>query len=106
MTNYLDSADPGEARAADGLGFVAGVTTNPTLMRSVTTDPLKHARELLAETGFAELYHQPSGAYVLDDLDELRLVRLCLRRGDASHGQRPARSVRADPVHVDRLRVW
>lgn len=32
MTLFLDSADPDDARAAMALGYVGGITTNPTLM--------------------------------------------------------------------------
>lgn len=64
MVVYLDSADLDDVRAAAHLGFVKGMTTNPSLMRIVTADPLKHATELLAITQFPEFFYQPSGAYV------------------------------------------
>ncbi|MFI6292809.1 transaldolase family protein [Nonomuraea sp. NPDC050790] len=63
MNIYLDSARKEDAEAAVRLGFVGGMTTNPTLMRKVTDDPLQHAKELLAATDFAEFYYQPSGRY-------------------------------------------
>jgi transaldolase len=69
MTIYLDSADPADARAAGELGFVRGITTNPRLMRAVTSDPLAQAAELLAITEFPQFCYQPCGAYE-DMLDE------------------------------------
>jgi transaldolase len=63
MTIYLDSADLDDARAAAELGFVRGITTNPNLMRPITSDPLAHTAELLADTDFPEIYYQPCGAY-------------------------------------------
>ncbi|MDH2426543.1 transaldolase family protein [Sphaerisporangium sp. TRM90804] len=63
MTVYVDSADRKEIRAAAQLGFVTGVTTNPSLMRTVTDDPLQHAKQLLADEAPAEFYYQPTGAY-------------------------------------------
>jgi transaldolase len=63
MTVYLDSADWDEVCAAARLGFIGGVTTNPSLMRAVTADPLKHTEGLLATSDLPELFYQPSGAY-------------------------------------------
>jgi transaldolase len=63
MSILLDSASLSDATAAAGLGFVRGVTTNPTLMRSETADPLGRLAELLATVDFAEIYYQPTGAY-------------------------------------------
>jgi transaldolase len=63
MTVLLDSADLNDVSAAAALGFVTGVTTNPTLLRQVTDDPLEHAAELLAATDFPEVYYQPTGAH-------------------------------------------
>jgi transaldolase len=39
MALFLDSASPADARAAMTLGFVAGITTNPTLMAKEPGDP-------------------------------------------------------------------
>lgn len=68
MAIYLDSADPDDVAAAAGMGFVSGVTTNPSLLRRVTEDPLKHAGQLL-DVGLGEFFYQPTGAYgpVLDE---------------------------------------
>jgi transaldolase len=47
MTLYLDSADLDEARQALGLGFIAGCTTNPTLLaRAGHIQPLEAIRQL------------------------------------------------------------
>jgi transaldolase len=43
---YLDSADPNDARQAMGLGFVSGITTNPTLLAKVKRPPSEILREL------------------------------------------------------------
>jgi transaldolase len=43
---YLDSADPDDARQAMGLGFVSGITTNPTLLARVKRPPGQVLREL------------------------------------------------------------
>ncbi|WP_434131080.1 transaldolase family protein [Methylocaldum sp. GT1BB] len=39
MSLFLDSAFPADARQAMALGFVAGITTNPTLMAKVDRKP-------------------------------------------------------------------
>ena len=59
----LDSAAIDDAARAAELGFVRGITTNPTLLRPHTTDPLRHCRELLAAANPPELFYQPTGAY-------------------------------------------
>ncbi|MFC4533029.1 transaldolase family protein [Sphaerisporangium dianthi] len=63
MTVYVDSADRRDIHAAAQLGFVKGVTTNPSLMRTVTDDPLRHLKELLTGEELTEFYYQPCGAY-------------------------------------------
>jgi transaldolase len=63
MTILLDSASLSDAAAAAGLGFVRGITTNPTLMRAQTTDPLGRLADLLATVDFADIFYQPTGAY-------------------------------------------
>ena len=63
MTLLLDSADLGDVTRAAELGLVRGVTTNPTLMRKVTDDPLRHLGALLHEVDLPDVYYQPSGAY-------------------------------------------
>ena len=71
-TILLDSADPTDVAAAVELGFVRGVTTNPTLMRKVTDDPVRHAGELLSRFDVPVVYYQPTGAG--DPADEAREV--------------------------------
>ncbi|MBO3741952.1 transaldolase family protein [Actinoplanes flavus] len=63
MSIYLDSADPEDVRAAWETGLIRGLTTNPTLLRRVTDDPLRHCSALLAKTDELELFYQPTGAY-------------------------------------------
>jgi transaldolase len=60
---YLDSADPDDLAKAAEMGFVTGVTTNPSLMHAVTEDPLKQASQLLAAAELVEFFYQPTGAY-------------------------------------------
>ncbi|HEY7104333.1 MAG TPA: transaldolase family protein [Mycobacteriales bacterium] len=82
MAIYLDSADPDDLVTATEMGFVTGVTTNPSLMHAATEDPLKHAAQLLAAADLVEFFYQPTGAYgsPLDealaarDLDPQRVV--------------------------------
>jgi transaldolase len=63
MSIYLDSGDPESVREASESGLIRGVTTNPTLLRRVTDDPLRHCAELLAKNEQLELFYQPTGAY-------------------------------------------
>lgn len=57
---YLDSADPKDVAAAAEMGFVKGVTTNPTLMQSHTTDPLEHFGRLLELFEAGPVMYQPT----------------------------------------------
>jgi len=61
MGLLLDSAELDDVVAAGGLGFVGGVTTNPTLLRQVTDEPVKHVAELLGASEFPDFYYQPTG---------------------------------------------
>jgi transaldolase len=82
MAIYLDSADPDDLATAAQMGFIAGVTTNPSLMHAATEDPLKHAAQLLAAAPLLEFFYQPTGAYgslleearAAQDLDPQRVV--------------------------------
>ena len=47
MSIYLDSAMIDEVRRVQNLGFVAGVTTNPTLVARTERDPLAVLRDLV-----------------------------------------------------------
>lgn len=63
MTVYVDSANTDDIIEARRLGYVSGVTTNPTLMRKVTKDPLGHLRDILTLADTWDFYYQPCGAY-------------------------------------------
>ena len=63
MALLVDSADLRDAARAAELGFVQGVTTNPTLMRKITDDPLRHLGALLAAVELPHIYYQPCGQY-------------------------------------------
>jgi len=47
MAILLDSASLDDAAAADRLGFVRGITTNPALMARETKEPLAQLARLL-----------------------------------------------------------
>ncbi|GAA2687614.1 MULTISPECIES: transaldolase family protein [Actinosynnema] len=110
----IDSADLDDVASAAALGFVSGVTTNPTLMRRATAEPLKHLGELLAASGLPEVYYQPTGARgpLLDEaveawsLDPDRVVLKVpatpsgapLARELVSRGARVALTAAQDPV--------
>jgi transaldolase len=57
MSIYLDSAILEEARRARELGWVHGVTTNPTLMAKAGLDP-EVVLSKLSELGFLQIYYQ------------------------------------------------
>jgi len=59
----LDSANLDDIARARALGFVRGVTTNPTLMRKETDDPRRHLERIAAAVEPLELFYQPTGAY-------------------------------------------
>lgn len=59
----LDSANIKDAESAAELGFVKGITTNPTLMKKETSDPIKHTSILLQTGPWEEIYYQPTGKY-------------------------------------------
>ena len=48
MALYLDSACPEDARRAMDLGFVVGITTNPTLLAKAGGSPFDRIAELVA----------------------------------------------------------
>jgi transaldolase len=57
MAIYLDSAKLDEARQAKDLGWVHGVTTNPSLMAKAGVEPEAVLKEL-AELEFHQVYYQ------------------------------------------------
>lgn len=58
----LDSANLDDIARARALGFVRGVTTNPTLMRKEADDPRRHLERIAAAVEPLELFYQPTGA--------------------------------------------
>ncbi|MEI7554632.1 transaldolase family protein [Candidatus Chlorohelix sp.] len=48
MALYLDSASLSDAQEAAGYGFVAGITTNPTLLAKETSAPFEHLKKMTA----------------------------------------------------------
>lgn len=66
MAIYLDSAKLDEARQARDLGWVYGVTTNPTLMAKAGLTPEVVLKEL-ASLEFHQVYYQ----LVSQDLDDM-----------------------------------
>jgi transaldolase len=77
MAVLLDSASVDDAAAAAELGFVHGITTNPTLMARASTQPIPHLGRLLTAfpngplcfqptaTAFAEICTEARAAYAL-----------------------------------------
>lgn len=61
MALFLDSANPDDARTAMQLGFVAGITTNPTLMARVPGHPEDIIAEL-ADICPGPVFYQLTGA--------------------------------------------
>lgn len=68
MAIYLDSANLEEARQARELGWVYGVTTNPSLMAKSGTEPEIVLREL-ATLAFHQVYYQLAA----NDLKNMRV---------------------------------
>lgn len=66
MAIYLDSAKLDEARQAKELGWVSGVTTNPTLMAKAEAAP-EDVLKGLADLEFRQVYYQ----LVSHDLDDM-----------------------------------
>jgi transaldolase len=66
MAIYLDSAKLDEARRAKDLGWVHGVTTNPSLMAKAGDEP-EVVLKGLAELEFHQVYYQ----LVSQDLEDM-----------------------------------
>lgn len=77
MTLYLDSASAAEARQAMALGFVSGITTNPTLMAKVQGRPFDIIAEL-ADLCPGPVFYQLTAPTVAEREAEARRV-LALR---------------------------
>jgi transaldolase len=95
MAILLDSASIDDAAAAAALGFVSGITTNPTLMARETTHPLPHLESLLTVFPRGPLCYQPTSSSVSDMTDE----------GRAAWSLAPERIVVKLPATLDAVRV-
>lgn len=71
MAIYLDSANLEEARQAKELGWVHGVTTNPSLMAKAGVEPETVLRGL-KELGFKQVFYQLVSQNMEDMLMEAR----------------------------------
>ena len=73
MAIFLDSADPQHAADAFPLGFLAGVTTNPTLLAAQGSDPLETIRKV-AQRSSGLIFYQPLAESVEAMEAEMRRV--------------------------------
>lgn len=80
MGIYLDSAIIEEARQAKNLGWVYGVTTNPTLMAKAGVAPEVVLKELAA-LKFHQVYYQLVSRNVEDMLIEARIAAKIVKNG-------------------------
>lgn len=62
MAIYLESASLDETAAAAALGFVRGITTNPTLMAREAADPLERLARILVTFPTGPVLYQPGTA--------------------------------------------
>jgi transaldolase len=72
MAVLLDSASVDDAAAAAELGFVHGITTNPTLMARASTETLPHLGRLLAVFPHGPLCYQPTGGSFAEIREQAR----------------------------------
>jgi transaldolase len=82
---YLDSADPQDARQAMALGFVRGITTNPSLLAKVKRPPVEVLREL-CHVCPGNVFYQLAAATVSERREEAERILLLneeLRHEDA-----------------------
>ena len=80
MAIYLDSAKLDEARQAKNLGWVYGVTTNPTLMAKAGLTPEVVLKEL-ASLDFHQVYYQLISNNLDDMAVEARKAQEFVKRG-------------------------
>jgi transaldolase len=80
MAIYLDSAKLDEARQAKDLGWVSGVTTNPTLMAKAGVAP-EEVLKGLAELAFHQVYYQLVSQNLDEMLTEARKAAEIVKRG-------------------------
>jgi transaldolase len=72
MAILLDSASLDDAAKAAELGFVSGVTTNPTLMARETAEPRAQLSRLLKAFPCGPVFYQPTAGSVSGLEDEAR----------------------------------
>lgn len=63
MSLFLDSAQPEDARQAQALGFIAGITTNPTLIAQTGRPAFQVIQELCGLTSGLVFYQLMSADY-------------------------------------------
>lgn len=80
MAIYLDSAKLNEARRAKNLGWVYGITTNPTLMAKAGIAPEVVLKELAA-LEFYQVYYQLVSNNLDDMMVEAQIAREIVQRG-------------------------
>jgi len=80
MAIYLDSAKLDEARRAKDLGWVHGVTTNPSLMAKAGDEP-EVVLKGLAELEFHQVYYQLVSQDLEDMVIEARKAREIVKSG-------------------------
>lgn len=80
MAIYLDSAKLDEAQQAKDLGWVYGVTTNPTLMAKAAARP-EDVLDGLAALDFHEIYYQLVSSEPEDMLNEAHQAVEIVQRG-------------------------
>jgi len=80
MAIYLDSAKLDEARQAKNLGWVHGVTTNPSLMAKAGVEP-EIVLKGLAGLGFHQVYYQLVSQSLDDMLAEARKAAEIVKSG-------------------------
>ena len=95
MAVLLDSASLEDAATAAELGFVSGITTNPTLMARETSQPLAHLDGLLAVFPRGPICFQPTSSAFSQILDEAR----------AASALAPQRIVIKLPATLEAIRV-
>ena len=95
MAVLLDSASLEDAATAAELGFVSGITTNPTLMARETAQPLAHLDGLLVVFPRGPICYQPTSSAFSEILDEAR----------AAAALAPQRIVIKLPATLEAIRV-
>ena len=95
MALYLDSAIVSEAEIARDLGWVTGITTNPTLLANSDLPPeitLKKLAGIIPGEVFYQLTNRTNTAYITN---HLRIIVLLLMTKDSSLPRRRALCLRS-----------